>query len=161
MLLPAMREKKSGKIINTTSVGGKIYAPMGSWYIATKHALEGWSDCLRLEVAQFGIDVVIIEPGAILTEFGDVSTGAMLERSGRGPYSGLAQAVAKVNKKEYEDGGGSDPQVITNLILKAVHAKRPKTRYAAGKYSGSLLFLRRWLSDRMFDRVVMSVVKTS
>lgn len=161
LLLPAMREKKSGRIINTTSIGGKIYAPLGSWYIASKHALEGWSDCLRLELAQFGIDVVIIEPGAIKTEFGDVSTGPMLERSGQGPYAGLAKAFAELNKKEFEGGGGSDPKVITNVVLKAVNAKKPKTRYAAGKYSGSMLFLRRWLSDRMFDKVVMSVIKQS
>ena len=67
LVLPHMREHNFGRIINTSSVGGKIYTPLGSWYHATKHALEGWSDCLRLEVAPFGIDVVIIEPGAIVT----------------------------------------------------------------------------------------------
>ena len=159
LLLPAMRERRSGRIINTTSIGGKIYAPLGSWYIATKHALEGWSDCLRLELAPFGIDVVIVEPGAIKTEFGDVSTGPMLERSGHGAYAGLANAVAEINRKEYEEGGGSDPSVITNVIMKAIRAKRPKTRYAAGKYSGPMLFLRKWLSDHMFDKVIMSVIK--
>ena len=71
-VLPIMRVKKRGKIINITSIGGKIYSPLGAWYHATKHALEGWSDCLRLEVEEFGIDVVIIEPGAIRTEFGEV-----------------------------------------------------------------------------------------
>lgn len=161
LLLPSMRARKSGRIINTTSIGGKIYAPLGGWYIAAKHALEGWSDCLRLELTQFGIDVIIIEPGAIKTEFADVSTGPMLERSGQGVYAGLANAVAEVNRKEYDEGGGSDPKVITDVVVKAVTTRRPRTRYAAGKYSGSMLFLRRWLSDRMFDKVVMSVIKAS
>ncbi|MCL4113180.1 UNVERIFIED_CONTAM: hypothetical protein GTU68_051197 [Idotea baltica] len=67
-VLPGMRAQKSGRIINVSSVGGKIYSPLGAWYHATKHALEGWSDCLRLELKQFGIDVVIIQPGAIATE---------------------------------------------------------------------------------------------
>ena len=69
-VLPYMRKSKSGKIINISSMGGKMYTPLGAWYHATKHALEGWSDCLRLELKQFGIDVVVIEPGGIATEFG-------------------------------------------------------------------------------------------
>ncbi|MEO0333342.1 MAG: oxidoreductase [Bacteroidota bacterium] len=69
-VLPAMRNQKSGTIINVSSVGGKIFTPLGAWYHATKHALEGWSDCLRLELRSFGIDVVVIQPGAIKTEFG-------------------------------------------------------------------------------------------
>ena len=73
LVLPHMRKQNFGRIINTSSVGGKIYTPLGSWYHATKHALEGWSDCLRLEVAPFGIDVIIIEPGAIITEFGEAT----------------------------------------------------------------------------------------
>ncbi|MCL4162006.1 UNVERIFIED_CONTAM: hypothetical protein GTU68_051582, partial [Idotea baltica] len=68
LVLPTMRDQGSGTIINLSSMGGKVYTPLGSWYHATKHALEGWSDCLRIEVAQFGINVSIIEPGAIETE---------------------------------------------------------------------------------------------
>lgn len=158
-IIPYMRTKLAGKIINISSIGGKIYTPLGSWYHATKHALEGWSDCLRLELSQFGIDVVIVEPGAIQTEFGDVMTGPMIERSGKGPYADLTASIVKLQKAEYEGGGGSDPKVITDLILKAVRARKPKTRYAAGKYSSLLLFTRRWLSDRGFDRLVMSMVK--
>lgn len=94
LLLPKMREKGAGKIINMSSMGGKMYTPLGAWYHASKHALEGWSDCLRLELAQFGIDVVIIEPGAIKTEFGDVMAAPMLERSGSGAYSAIAQKMA-------------------------------------------------------------------
>ena len=94
LLLPAMRAKKAGRIINITSMGGKIYTPLGSWYHATKHALEGWSDCLRLELAPLGIDVVVIEPGLIETGFADVVAENLLKRSGTGPYAGLTRAVA-------------------------------------------------------------------
>ena len=159
LLLPYMREKRSGKIINISSVGGKIYSPMGAWYHATKHALEGWSDCLRLEVSQFDIDVVIIEPGAIMTEFGDVLLEPMQKRSGHGPYSNIVQGFTKAIEAEFKKGGGSSPSVITNLILKAIRSKKPKTRYSGGKYAGQLLFLRKWFSDRCFDKTIMSMMK--
>ena len=86
LLLPGMRHKKSGKIINISSIGAKIYGPLGAWYYGTKHALEGWSNCLRVEVKQFGIKVVIIEPGLIATGFGDVMTDSLMNISGKGHY---------------------------------------------------------------------------
>lgn len=157
LILPIMRAQKSGTIINISSIGGKIYTPLGAWYHATKHALEGWSDCLRLELAPHGIDVVIIEPGLIKTEFGDVMTDPMLERSGEGPYKDLAHSVAKTSRETYEkESGGSPPEVIAQVISRAINTRKPKTRYAKGKMAGTILFLRRWLSDKMFDRVIMS-----
>ena len=159
LLLPKMREKGAGTIINITSMGGRIYTPLGAWYHASKHALEGWSDCLRLELAQFGIDVVIIEPGLIQTEFGDVLMDPMLKRSGEGPYGTLAKTVAEATKNSYEDGGGSPPTVIADVVSSAIKANKPQTRYAAGKFAELLLFMRKWVGDRMFDRVIMSMVK--
>jgi NAD(P)-dependent dehydrogenase (short-subunit alcohol dehydrogenase family) len=159
LVLPAMRKRQTGKIINISSLAGKVYAPLGSWYHASKHALEGWSDCLRLELAQFNIHVVIIEPGAIATEMITSMAEPMLKRSGNGPYSKTAHALANFLKKSYEKDGISPPKVITDLIIKAVRAKKPKTRYSAGKDAIPLLFLRRWLSDRTFDKLVMSIVK--
>lgn len=158
LLLPSMRERKSGKIINVSSMGGKIYTPLGAWYHATKHALEGWSDCLRLELKQFGIDVVIIEPGIIETEFGDVMSGPMMERSGDTAYAELAKAVSKSAADSYEKGGGSPPSVVAESISKAVAADKPKTRYAIGKLAKPLIFLRKYLSDKLFDKAVMSQV---
>lgn len=150
LVLPHMREKKAGTIINISSMGGKIYTPLGSWYHATKHALEGWSDCLRIELAPLGIDVVIVEPGAINTEWSGIMIDLMLERSGDGPYAELAARMAKAA------GGddGSPPSVISDVISKAIAAGRPKTRYAAGKYAKQLIALRRTVSDRMFDRII-------
>lgn len=157
-IIPLMRGQKSGKIINISSVGGKIYSPMGAWYQGTKHALEGWSDCLRLELSSFGIDVVVIEPGAIVTEFGDVMTGPMIERSGHGPYASIVNALVKAMEKEYKAGSSSAVNVITKLVLKAVRSKKPKTRYAGGKYAFTLLFIRKWFGDRIYDRAIMSIL---
>ena len=157
LVLPKMRAKRAGKIINITSIGGKIYAPLGSWYHATKHALEGWSDCLRLELKQFGIDVVIIQPGAIATEFNEVMEGQMKKHSSGGVYDEL---MHKLDKAQKEAGGiASPPSVITDLVVKAIESKKPKTRYAAGKYATPMLFVRKWLGDRAFDRMIMGMVK--
>ncbi|TPN83027.1 oxidoreductase [Aquimarina algicola] len=160
LILPHMRNQKSGKIINISSIGGKMYTPLGAWYHATKHALEGWSDCLRLELKQFGIDVIIIEPGAIQTEFGDVMTAPMIKRSGNTAYKDLAEAIKKSTIDTYnKTGGGSPSSVIAKLILKSIKARRPKTRYSAGKYAKPLLFIRKYFGDRFFDKVIMSQVK--
>lgn len=154
LVLPHMREQQSGTIVNISSMGGKIYTPLGSWYHATKHAIEGWSDCLRYEVAPFGIDVVIIEPGIIRTEFADVLVDPLLERSGTSAYADMAQGLARSSRDAYSGGRGSPPSVIANTISKALRARRPKTRYVAGQYGKLLIRLRKWTTDRMFDRVL-------
>ena len=159
-VLPYMRERKAGWIVNITSMGGKIYTPLGSWYHATKHALEGWSDCLRLELAPFGIKVIIIEPGVIQTGFGSTMLGPMLERSGNSAYSEMANALAKATKKTYEQGGASDPSVVSNTVSQALKARKPKTRYAVGKFAKQLIFLRKFVSDNMFDKVILSTMKS-
>lgn len=158
-VLPYMREKKAGTIINISSMGGKIYTPLGAWYHATKHALEGWSDCLRLELAAFNINVVIVEPGLINTEFGDVMTAPILERSGNTAYAPLANSLAKATKDSYEKGQGSPSTVISKGISKIVKARKPYTRYVIGNMAKPLMFMRKWLSDSMFDKLVMSQVK--
>ncbi|MEX3976720.1 oxidoreductase [Paraburkholderia caribensis] len=159
LLLPAMREKGSGTIVNITSMGGKIYTLLGAWYHATKHALEGWSDCLRLELATFGIRVVIVEPGLIETGFGDVVSRSLLARPGSGAYTKLTQAVAKSTQQAYGNGRGTDPGVIANVVSQAVRARKPRTRYVAGKYARPMILIRAWFGDRMFDRVIMSQMR--
>ncbi|MFL4364481.1 oxidoreductase [Enterobacter asburiae] len=156
LLLPTMRARRSGYIINITSIGGKIYTPLGAWYHATKHALEGWSDCLRLEVAEFGIKVVIVEPGLIETGFGDVVSGNFVKRSASGPYGHLVGMVANTVKNAYGNGRGSDPKVIADVVARAVKSPHPRTRYAAGKYARMLIGMRVWLGDRLFDRIILS-----
>jgi len=156
LVLPHMREQGAGKIVNISSMGGQIYTPLGSWYHATKHALEGWSDCLRLELAAFGIDVIIMEPGIIASEFGETMVAPMLRRSGDSAYQDLAKKVAHATQASYEKGGASPPKVIAETIARAIAAKRPATRYVAGRLAGPLMGLRKWFGDRLFDRAVMS-----
>jgi len=159
LLLPAMRRRGAGKIINLSSMGGKIYTPLGAWYHATKHAIEGWSDCLRIELAPLGIDVVIIEPGIIATEFGNVMLDPMLKRSGHGPYRALAQGMAKGTRDSYgRPGAASPPSVVVDAIVKAITASRPQTRYAVGKLARPMILLRKFLGDRIFDKAIMSQV---
>lgn len=160
LVLPYMRSQQRGRIINISSMGGKMYTPLGSWYHATKHALEGWSDCLRLELAPLGIQVVIVEPGIIATEFGDVAAGPLLERSGTGPYAKLAYSMAKATRDAYsKPNASSPPSVIAEVIAQAISARRPNTRYVAGKMAKPLMFIRKWFGDRFFDMAVMSQVR--
>lgn len=150
LVLPHMRSQRRGK----------MYTPLGSWYHATKYALEGWSDCLRLELAPFGIQVVVVEPGIIGTEFGDVVVGPLLQRSGKGPYAKLAHQIAQGTRATYsKPKASSPPSVIAQVIAQAIAERRPKTRYVAGKLAKPLIFLRKWFGDRFFDMAVMSQVK--
>ena len=158
LVLPYMRQQKAGTIINISSMGGKIYTHLGAWYHATKHALEGWSDCLRLETKDFGINVVVVEPGIINTDFGNVMTDPMLKRTENTAYGPLAKRVAKATSESYKPGGGSDPMVIANTISKIIKSSRPKTRYAVGKFAKILIFVRKWFGDKIYDKAVMSQV---
>ncbi|MGW7410003.1 SDR family NAD(P)-dependent oxidoreductase [Streptomyces sp. NPDC054833] len=137
LVLPYMRKQGAGRLVNVSSIGGKIYTPLGSWYHATKHVLEGWSDCLRLEVAPFGIDVVIIEPGVIDTEFGDVMVGPMLERSGCSAYGELAHRLAASSRENHRPGSATSASRLADVIVGSITARRPKTRYVAGKWHRS------------------------
>lgn len=159
LVAPHMRQQKSGRIVNISSMGGKIYTPMGAWYHATKHAVEGLSDSLRLELKPFGIDVIVIEPGIILTEFGAVMDGSLQKFSSRGAYADMASRVAQATANSYAKGNGSPPTVVAKTISMALKARRPKTRYAVGKYANLLMWVRKWLGDRAFDQMIMSTVR--
>ena len=156
LFLPYMRKAKSGRIINISSIGGKIYSPLGAWYYATKHALEGWSDSLRLDVKPFHIDVVLIQPGVIQTEFGDVMSDTLKQFSGNSAYKNMANAVVEASTESFhKKNGGSPVSLIATVIHKAVEARKPKIRYKAGKYATLLPFLRKYLGDRMYDKMVL------
>ena len=154
LVLPVMRVQGGGTIINISSMGGRVYTPMGAWYHASKHALEGWSDCLRLEVAPFGIRVVIIEPGAIGTEFGELAVVPLLERSGDGPYAATAQKMAAATRRTFSSGKASPPSLIADLIVRVIRSPRPKIRYAAGHLARPVMLARRLLGDRLFDLMI-------
>ncbi|GBO50001.1 oxidoreductase [Pectobacterium versatile] len=152
LVLPHMRAQRSGTVMNITSMGGKIYTPLGAWYHGTKFALEAISDCLRLEVEPFGIDVVVIEPGGIKTEWADIAAAKLLDVSGHGAYAKQAEAMADSMVGESSRKRQSSPQVIADTIAQAVNARRPKTCYAVGFGAKPMICIRRLLSDRLFDR---------
>lgn len=151
LALPHMRRNRSGTIVNITSMGGKIHTPLGAWYHGTKFALEAISDCLRMEVQPFGIDVVVVEPGGIKTEWADIAADKLREVSGKGDYASQARPMAESMVGETSRKRQSPPELIADTIGKAVTARRPKTRYAVGFGAKPMIFMRRLLSDRAFD----------
>jgi len=153
LVLPHMRAQGRGKIVNISSIGGKIYTPLGGWYHASKFALEGWSDVLRNEVASFGIDVVVIEPGGVESEWSGIAAEEAARLSGTGAYRHLVAAFENAQKRT---GVAPPPAVISDLLVHALKSRHPRPRYVGGLMARPLLFLRRWLSDRAFDRVVMA-----
>jgi len=154
LVLPKMRENNFGKIVNISSMGGKIYTPFGGWYHATKHALEGWSDCLRLETKEFGIDVVVIEPGGIKTEWGGIAAENLKLTSGKGAYADAANKAADGTAEMYKSNRLSDVSVISKTILKALTVNKPKTRYAVGFGAKPAIKMRNWFGDRFFDKMI-------
>ena len=158
-IIPLMRKQKSGKIINMSSMGGKVYTPFGAWYHATKYALEGWSDCLRMELKNFGIHVILIEPGVIKTEFQDVMMDSTVERSIGTPYEKKLKALEKATQEMYARGIGSPPSVITKLIIKAINSPNPKRRYVGGLFAKPMLFIKKWFGDKMYEKAIMSQIK--
>ena len=153
--LPHMREQGSGTIINISSVLGKVYNPLYGWYVSSKHALEGWADVLRLEVQQFGVDVVIVEPGMIKTNIGNYSARYFEKYSKNSVYENFYGSPDDKGDNSFNDY--SDPIVIAKVIDKAINAKNPKTRYSAGAYSWILLTMRSILPDKWFDKLIVKV----
>lgn len=154
LVLPTMRRQRRGRIVNVTSMGGKIYTPLGGWYHGTKHAMEALSDCLRLEVKPFGIDVVIVEPGGIATEWGAIAAEHLATTSGHGPYGAQAAAMGRSLGAEGGTGRSSPPSVVADAVGRAVMAPRPRTRYAVGFGAKPLIATRALLSDRLFDALL-------
>jgi NAD(P)-dependent dehydrogenase (short-subunit alcohol dehydrogenase family) len=156
LVVPHMRGAGSGRIVNVSSIGGRIHEPLGGWYHSTKFAVEGLSDSLRLELKPFGIDVVVIQPGAIKTEWGGIAVENMKKTSGQGAYRDQVEALAAFFAQTER---GSEPGVIADVIVKAARARRPRTRYAAGFGARPILFARRVLSDRAFDALFLGAMR--
>ena len=155
LVLPGMRSRRAGRIINLSSMGGKLTFPGGGAYHATKYAIEAISDALRFEVKGFGIDVVVIEPGLIKTRFSETAKATIDDGDG-GPYASFNEAVAAATVDAYQGplsrlGGG--PEAVARTIEKAVTAKRPRTRYPVTPSAWLLMGQRAVLTDRMWDAV--------
>lgn len=154
-VLPTMREQGHGKIINTSSIGGKMHMPMlASWYHASKFALEGWSDALRMELEAFGIDVVLLEPGGVSTEFVEVLSKPMMDRATGTAYEDVTKKVANGLVNANNPRNMSPTSVVSDAIVKIVNAKKPRTRYVVGKNAKLILSMRRLLNDRTYDKVI-------
>lgn len=153
LVLPVMRAQSCGKIINISSIAGKITMPLGGWYHASKHAVEAYSDALRLEVGRFGIKVIIIEPGPIKTEWDTVALASLSNYSGSGPYAQLAGKLITKFRAGYRKGAPG-PEVVAAVILKALRSNRPAARYPVPFQARIIIFLK-WLSpDRVLDAAV-------
>lgn len=135
-----------------------MYTPMGAWYHASKHAVEGFSDSLRLELKAFNINVVVLEPGIIKTEFGDVMLDNISKYSTAGAYATLTGKLVAATQKMYKRGQGSKSEVIAKTVSKIVRANSPRTRYRVGYLAKPMVWLRIYLGDRLFDKIVMSQV---
>jgi NADP-dependent 3-hydroxy acid dehydrogenase YdfG len=156
-VLPIMRQQHAGRIINITSVAGKLSVPIVGWYSASKHAVEALSDALRGEVRPFGIHIAIIEPGSIKTEFDTVAHDALRKVSGNGPYKTLAERYSRMVSRFYRTAPG--PEVIARAVHHAVTARRPRTRYALPLDSRATILIRRLAGDRMVDRIILAMMR--
>ena len=154
LVTPHMRAQGSGTIINISSMGGKLATPLGGWYHATKYAVEALSDALRMELRPFGIDVVVVEPGGIRTEWGAIAADHLEATADGSAYADQIRAVAGAMRSESNRRRYSPPEVIARTVGKIVTARHPRTRYAVGFMAKPLIAARRVLPDRAFDQLI-------
>jgi len=158
LVLPGMRDQRWGRIVNISSMGGRLTFPGGGIYHATKHAVEAICDAMRFEVAGFGVDVVCVEPGLIVTGFGDAAARSLEEgASGEGPYGEFNARVGAATEGVYKGpmrrlGGG--PETVARAIEKAITARRPRSRYKVTPSAKLAIAQRRLVSDRLWDRAM-------
>lgn len=154
LVIPLMRENHFGKIVNVSSMGGKIWTKFGGWYHATKFAVEGFSDCLRMELSPFGIDVIVVEPGGIKTDWGIIAADHLKESAKDGAYEQYANEAADGMIKNYSGNMLAKPELIAKTIRKAVMKKRPRTRYLVGFMAKPMVWTQKIFGDRVYDWVI-------
>jgi NAD(P)-dependent dehydrogenase (short-subunit alcohol dehydrogenase family) len=157
LVLPGMRRQRWGRIVNVSSMGGRVTFPGGAFYHATKHAVEALSDALRFEVRGFGIGVTIVEPGLIKTRFGEAAVATMDSRPADDTaYGEFNAAVGQLTAGAYEGGGmarlAADPDVVAKAIERVITARRPKPRSVVTASARLTIGLHAMLSDRAWDR---------
>lgn len=156
LVLPGMRAQRSGRIVNLGSMGGRLTFPGGGYYHATKYALEAISDALRFEVRGFGVDVILLEPGLIVTEFGDTATASMtaVDSAGEDPYGHFNATVGAVTKGAYEGPMrrlGAGPERVAKVIERAISRPHPPARISITPSAKITIGARRLLGDRGWD----------
>jgi NAD(P)-dependent dehydrogenase (short-subunit alcohol dehydrogenase family) len=152
LVLPAMRAQRKGRIVNMSSIGGRLTFPGGGVYHATKYALEAVSDVLRWEVRPFGIDVVVIEPGLIRTDFGRAAAESVEAIGAKdSPYRDFNAAVAEETVDAYRTPFATGPDTVARAVERAINARRPRTRYVVTFGARAAVALRTFLPDRVWD----------
>ena len=151
LLLPAMRERRRGRIVNVSSIAGHFVTPGAGWYGASKHALEGISDALRLELHQFGLQVVLVEPGLIRTGFEAVTAKAMTSEGRDLTWGSMMRQVAAGWAEGYRRG--SEPAVVARTIVRALEASDPSPRYRCGRESEAVL-VQKLMPTQLWDSLV-------
>lgn len=150
-VLPGMRSRGNGRIINVSSVAGRGVLYFGGWYHVSKYAVEAFSDALRIEMKPFGVDVVLVEPGGIHTDWGVIASEHLHDSSVGTPYEKPAFNQARTMKWAYTGRLLSEPEVVQHAICRAVLARRPRTRYVVGFGSHTLLWAHSILPTRWWD----------
>jgi len=151
LVLLSMREARSGTIVNISSMGGRIWTPIGGWYHATKHALEVISDALRLETKPFGVRVVVVQPGAIQSEWAGISADNLQEQSKGSVYGSLVEPMAYL-LRHYD--AAASPDVVAKAVSKAVNSQKPRRRYATPLDAKIGVFIRWLVPDAVWDRMI-------
>lgn len=154
LVTPPMRERHSGRIVNISSIGAVIYEPFGAWYHATKSAVEGFSDSLRVELRPFGIDVVIVRPAGIVSEWNKISRESLIVASRGGRYEDRARSAVRTLRRVDNRVLSSGPRAVAKKVTKAATASHPRTRYPAGRGSRVIPLARQVLPDRVFDLIL-------
>jgi len=159
LVLPSMREHGFGRIVNVSSVAGRVVLPFGGWYHVSKYSVEALSDALRLEVKPFGIDVVLIEPGGIGTDWGLIAADHLEVSSADTPYAPAAGNEARFMRIAYSGRWLSRPGVVSRAICRAVNARHPRHRYHPGFGSYTLLALHALLPSRWWDALMRAILR--
>ncbi len=153
LVLPRMRERRRGRVINMSSMGGRLAFPLGAAYHGSKFALEAVSDVLRVEVGPLGIDVVVIEPGLVDTGYMDTASSG-LHDTAEGPYGDLARSLLAAMARNYGGRQATTPEHVAKVVVKAATARRPRTRYPVTLNARLLIAGRALLPDRMWDALL-------
>jgi NAD(P)-dependent dehydrogenase (short-subunit alcohol dehydrogenase family) len=163
LVLPTMRATGEGRIVNIGSMGGRLTFPGGGLYHATKYSVEAISDALRFEVRGFGVRVILIEPGLIVTNFGDAAAGSLEGAGDGGPYAEFNSKVGSITEGAYNGPMaklGAGPEAVANTIAKALGSKRPKARYPVTASAHLMINQRRFTPDGVWDLMMRAQFPT-
>jgi short-subunit dehydrogenase len=158
-----MRAQRWGKVVNISSMGGRLTFPGGGLYHATKYSVEALSDALRFELRGFGVDVILIEPGLIITNFGEVASGSVRDTSDGGDYGDFNRKVAELTEGAYKGPMaklGAGPEAVAKTIERAISSSHPRARYRVTASAKLMIGQRRLMPDRLWDLVMRTQFPT-